>query len=40
VQHTGKNAVIIFRFDDIDAAVKLLLNNDIKVLEGRTVYTL
>ncbi len=40
VQHTGKNAVIIFRFDDIDAAVKLLLNNNIKVLEGKTVYTL
>jgi hypothetical protein len=40
VQHTGENAVIIFRFDDIDAAVKLLLNNNVKVLEGKTVYTL
>ena len=40
VQHSGENAVIIFRFDDIDAAVKLLLDNDIKVLEGKTVYTL
>ena len=40
VQHSGENAVIIFRFDDIDAAVKLLLDNNIKVLEGKTVYTL
>ncbi len=40
VQHTGEDAVIIFRFDDIDAAVKLLLDSNIKVLEGRTVYTL
>ena len=40
VQHTGEDAVIIFRFDDIDAAVKILLDNNIKVLEGKTVYTL
>lgn len=40
VQHSGENAVIIFRFDDIDAAVKLLADNNIKVLEGKTVYTL
>jgi hypothetical protein len=40
VQHSGSNALMIFRFDDIDAAVKLLLDNDIKVLEGKTVYTL
>ena len=40
VQHTGKDAVIIFRFDDIDTAVKLLQENHVKVLEGKTVYTL
>jgi len=40
VQHTGKDAVIIFRFDDIDMAVKLLQENYVKVLEGKTVYTL
>ena len=40
VHHSGENAVIIFRFDDIDGAVKLLVNNNIKVLEGDTVYTL
>ena len=40
VQHTGKDAVIIFRFDNIDMAVKLLQENHVKVLEGKTVYTL
>jgi len=40
VQHSGEDAVIIFRFDDIDKAVKLLVDNNIKVLEGKTVYTL
>lgn len=40
VQHSGKDAVMIFRFDDIDAAVKLLQDNNVKVLEGKTVYTL
>jgi len=40
VQHSGANALMIFRFDDIDAAVKVLTDNDIKVLEGNTVYTL
>ncbi|MBW1858904.1 MAG: ACT domain-containing protein [Deltaproteobacteria bacterium] len=40
VQHSGANALMIFRFDDIDAAVKLLIDNDIKILEGKTVYTL
>lgn len=40
VQCSGENALIIFRFDDIDAAVKILLDNSIKVLEGKTVYTL
>ncbi len=40
VQHSGKNAVIIFRFDDIDAAIKLLMENGVKVIEGKTVYTM
>ena len=40
VQHSGANALMIFRFDDIDAAVKVLTDNNIKVLEGNTVYTL
>lgn len=40
VQHSGKDAVIIFRFDDIETAIRLLQENDVKVLEGKTVYTL
>jgi hypothetical protein len=40
VQHSGANALMVFRFDDIDAAVKVLTDNNIKVLEGKTVYTL
>ena len=40
VQHSGKDAVIIFRFDDIDAAIKLLMEKGVKVIEGKTVYTL
>ena len=40
VQHSGKDAVIVFRFDDIDTAVRLPQENHVKVLEGKTVYTL
>jgi len=40
VQHSGKDAVIIFRFDNIDAAIKLLMENGVKIIEGKTVYTL
>ena len=40
VQHSGEDAVIIFRFDDIDGAIKVLKENKIKVMEGETVYTL
>jgi hypothetical protein len=40
VQRSGKDAVLIFRFDDIDTAIKLLQENNIGVLEGKTVYTL
>ena len=40
VQHSGKDAVIIFRFDDIDTAIQLLQEHGVKVLEGQTVYTL
>ena len=40
VQHSGKDAVIIFRFDDIDGAVKLLTENGVKVIQGKTVYTM
>ena len=40
VQQSGSHAVMIFRFDNIDAAVKILQKNDVTVINGSTVYTL
>ena len=40
VQQSGSNAVMIFRFDQIDEAVKVLKTNDVKVLDGATLYAL
>ena len=40
VQHTGKNAVMIFRFDNIDEAIKVLEEQNVKVINGKEVYTL
>ncbi|MEA3466278.1 MAG: ACT domain-containing protein [Thermodesulfobacteriota bacterium] len=38
VERCGGNAVIIFRFDDPEAAIKVLTANNINVLEGARVY--
>jgi len=40
VQHSGKNAVMIFRIDPIDEAVRVLEENNVKVINGSKVYTL
>jgi hypothetical protein len=40
VQHSGENAVMIFRFDNIDEAVRVLEKNNVKVINGSKVYTL
>ena len=40
VQQSGNNAVMIFRFDHIDEAVKLLEENGLTVINGSRVYTL
>ena len=40
VQHSGENAVMIFRFDNIDEAVKVLEKHNVKVINGSEVYTL
>ena len=40
VERCGGNAVIIFRFDDHEAAIKVLLANNINVLEGERVYNM
>ena len=37
VERSGDNAVIIFRFDDVDGAIEVLTNNGIKVLESRKI---
>jgi hypothetical protein len=40
VERSGKDAVIIFRFDDIDKAIATLTKNGIIVLPGEKVYAL
>lgn len=40
VRNSGNNAIMIFRFDDLDRAVQILTDNNIKIINGSTVYTL
>jgi len=40
VQHSGKNAVIIFRFDNLDDAIKILQQEGIHIYSGEEVYRL
>ncbi len=40
VQQSGNNAVMIFRFDHIDAAVKILEENGVVVIEGSRLYSM
>ena len=40
VERSSDNAVIIFRFDEIDKAIKILTGKGITVLEGKKVYCL
>ncbi len=40
VQQSGNHAVIIFRFDNLDEAVKILTQNGIKVIDGSVLYSL
>jgi len=40
VQKSGDNAVMIFRFDHIDGAIKLLKENGINMVESSKIYTL
>ena len=40
VERCEENAVIIFRFDNTEDAIKVLNENDIKVLEGQRVYNM
>jgi len=38
VERCGENAVIIFRFDETEKAIKVLLNKGFNVLEGKRLY--
>jgi hypothetical protein len=40
VQKSGENAIVIFRFDEIEKAVATLIKNSIRILSGKEVYTL
>ena len=40
VQHSGKNAVIIFRFDNLEQAIELLQKEGIHIYTGEEVYRL
>jgi hypothetical protein len=40
VQQSGKNAVLIFRFDRTDQAIDILQKSDIKIIPGNDLYNL
>ncbi|MBM4287488.1 MAG: ACT domain-containing protein [Deltaproteobacteria bacterium] len=40
VQHSGKNAVIIFRFDNLERAIELLHQQGVRIYRGEEVYRL
>lgn len=40
VQQSGNSAVLIFRFDRTDEGIEVLQKNDIKIIEGSTLYKL
>ena len=40
VQQSGQNAVLIFRFDEIDNAIEVLTRNGVTVIEGQKLYAM
>lgn len=40
VQQSGKNAVLIFRFDRTDQAIEILQKNNISIIPGKDLYNL
>ena len=40
VQQSGNNAVIIFRFDNIEDAIRVLTENGVQVIEGAKLYAM
>jgi len=40
VQRTGENAIMIFRFEDVDKAIEALKESSVRILSGKEVYQL
>jgi hypothetical protein len=40
VQQSGKNAVLIFRFDDVNAAADVLTRNGVTIIRGEKLYAM
>lgn len=40
VQQSGSNAVMIFRFDQTEKAMNVLAENNIKTIDGKTLYSM
>lgn len=40
VQKSAGNAIIIFRFDELEKAIEVLLKADIRILKGEDIYSL
>jgi hypothetical protein len=40
VQRSGSNAIVIFRFDELDKAIEVLISAGVRVLRGEELYAL
>ena len=40
VQQSGANAVLIFRFNNLDEALRILKDNNVRVIEGEKLYAM
>jgi len=40
VQQSGANAVLIFRFDNLDEAIRILSDNKVRVIKGEKLYAM
>jgi hypothetical protein len=40
VQQSGNNAIMIFRFDQTEKAMNVLAENNIRTIDGKTLYTM
>ncbi len=38
VQQSGNNAIMIFRFENVDEAAKILTDNGVSIVDGHTLY--